>query len=202
MWFRQLGCPAPVPLAGPTHQEGGRQSSVAIGSSGPAGATGHWRCHLEQQHSPTRGSLRICMIQAGSGECSLGKRIRPAGAFEQAARPKHSLATTPSITRSIENLPAIPRPPPAPRRTRWTDPRAPQAAPGTRRDSLGAFLVAGALGEQDSPKTSQRLLKRAVSHFAYGESLAVRTRICCAVGGRPDSPKDLRAHSRNPAVDV
>jgi hypothetical protein len=44
----------------------------------------------------------------------------------------------------------------------------------------------------DSPKTSQRLLKRALSHFAYDESPAVRTRICCVVGGRPDSPKDLR----------
>jgi hypothetical protein len=49
-----------------------------------------------------------------------------------------------------------------------------QAAPGTRRDSLGAFLVAGATWVADSPKTSQRLLKRVLSHFAYGESLAVR----------------------------
>jgi hypothetical protein len=33
----------------------------------------------QQEHSPTRGSLRICMIHAGSAECSLGKRIWPAG---------------------------------------------------------------------------------------------------------------------------
>jgi hypothetical protein len=68
-------------------------------------------------------------------------------------------------------------------------PPAQQAAPGIRRDSLGAFFVAGATLVADSPKTSQRLLKRVLSHFAYGESLAVRTRICCVVGGRPDSPK-------------
>jgi hypothetical protein len=45
-----------------------------------------------------------------------------------------------------------------------------QAAPGTRRDSLGAFLVAGVAWVADSPKTSQRLLKPFLSHFAYGES--------------------------------
>jgi hypothetical protein len=30
----------------------------------------------------------------------------------------------------------------------------------------------------------QGLLKRLLSHFAYDESPAVRTRICCVVGGR------------------
>jgi hypothetical protein len=71
-------------------------------------------------------------------------------------------------------------------------PPALQEAPGTRRDLLGAFLVAGTTWVADRPKASQRLLKRVLSHFAYGESLAVRTRICCVVGGRPDSPKDLK----------
>jgi hypothetical protein len=56
-------------------------------------------------------------------------------------------------------------------------PPALPAAPGTRRDSLGAFLVAGATWVADNPQTSQRLLKRVLSHFAYGESLAVRTRM-------------------------
>jgi hypothetical protein len=53
------------------------------------------------------------------------------------------------------------------------------SGPGTRRDSLGAFLVAGATWVAEAPKTSQRLLKRALSHFAYDESPAPRTRICC-----------------------
>jgi hypothetical protein len=50
----------------------------------------------------------------------------------------------------------------------------------------------GHLGSGPPPKPPSELLKRVLSHFAYGESLAVRTRICCVVGGRPDSPKDLK----------
>jgi hypothetical protein len=50
--------------------------------------------------------------------------------------------------------------------------------------------VAGATWVADSPQTSQRLLKRVLSHFDYGESLAIRTRIRCVVGGRSDSPKE------------
>jgi hypothetical protein len=68
----------------------------------------------------------------------------------------------------------------------------PWSSAATRRDSLGAFLVAGATWVADGAQTSQRLLKRVLSHFADDESLAVRTRICCVVGGRPDSPKDLK----------
>jgi hypothetical protein len=39
--------------------------------------------------------------------------------------------------------------------------------------------VAGATWVADNPKTSQRLLKRLLSHFDYDESPAVMTRICC-----------------------
>jgi hypothetical protein len=60
-----------------------------------------------------------------------------------------------------------------------------QAAPGTRRDPLGAFLVARANWVATAPKTSQGLLKRLVSHFAYDESPAVRTRICCVEAADP-----------------
>jgi hypothetical protein len=72
-----------------------------------------------------------------------------------------------------------------------TDPRLskrPQGLVGTR---WVRFWWPGPPGVADGPKTSQRLLKRLLSHFAYDESPAVRTRICCVVGGRLDSPKDL-----------
>jgi len=58
-----------------------------------------------------------------------------------------------------------------------------------RNTTSGAAITAAALAD---PRRPQGLLKRVLSHFAYGESLAVRTRICCVVGGRPDSPKDLK----------
>jgi hypothetical protein len=74
-------------------------------------------------------------------------------------------------------------------------PPALQTAPGTRRDSLGAFLVAGA---KNLPAT----LKRVLSHFAYDESPEVRTRTCCVVDGRPDSPKDLRGPLAASRVDA
>jgi hypothetical protein len=64
----------------------------------------------------------------------------------------------------------------------------PQGLVGTR---WVRFRWRGPPGQRTAPKTSQRLLKRVLSHFAYGESLTVRTRICCVVGSRPDSPKDL-----------
>jgi CBS domain-containing protein len=105
--------------------------------------------------------------------------------YFQAAQPGRKDRREPSATLGPADLPAerridpLDRPPPL------------QAAPETRRDSLGAFLVPGGAWVADSPKTSQRLLKGLLSHFAYDESPAVRTRICC-VSGRPDSPKGPR----------
>jgi hypothetical protein len=71
-------------------------------------------------------------------------------------------------------------------RWRWTDPRLSKRRQGTRRTRWVRFWWPGPPGRvADSSKASQRLLERVLSHFAYGESLAVRTRICCVVGGRP-----------------
>jgi hypothetical protein len=113
----------------------------------------------------------------GKGIGLADRPVLPTGASLSRARrgrPKEGSASI--IRRPIGNQ----------RTFRWNStlaldrPPAPQAAPGTRRDSLGAFLVAGAIWVADSPKTSQRLLKRLLSHFAYGESPAAGTRICCA----------------------
>jgi hypothetical protein len=87
-------------------------------------------------------------------------------------------------------------------RAALADPRRPQ---GTRRDALGAFLVAGATRERTAPKTSQRLLKRLLSHFAYDESPAVRTRICCVeaagpIAQGPQGPIAASCGKRRPPV--
>jgi hypothetical protein len=68
------------------------------------------------------------------------------------------LSDTPSITRNIKDLPAIRRPPPTPGRTVGPPP-ALQAAPGTRGDSLGAFLVVGATWVADGPQNLPATLK-------------------------------------------
>ncbi len=60
----------------------------------------------------------------------------------------------------------------------------------TRRD-ISAQQREQSVSEPIS-KRPQGLSKRVLSHFVYGESLAVGTRICCVVGGRPDS-----THSRD-----
>jgi hypothetical protein len=106
------------------------------------------------------------MIHAGSTEWSLGLGADMARrGLEQAARLKHSLVSDlPSVTRNIEDLPPIGRPPPTPRRTVGPTP-ALQAAPGTRRDSLGAFLVAGATWVADSPQNLPGTLKAPPESF-------------------------------------
>jgi hypothetical protein len=100
--------------------------------------------------------------------------------LDRAARLKHPYySDTPSITRRTYLRYGETQEGPLDR------PSALQAAPRTRRDWLGAFLVARPPWVADNPKTSQRLLKRVLSHFSYDESPAVGTLICCvSVVGR------------------
>jgi hypothetical protein len=72
-------------------------------------------------------------------------------------------------------------------------PPALQAAPGTRRDTLGAFLVAGATWVADSPQNLPATLKRRPESFRLWRVAGGQDSHLLSRGGRPDSPKDLRA---------
>ena len=71
--------------------------------------------------------------------------------------------------------------------------------PGLRRKATGVLFRIDATLERTAPKTSQRLLKRVLSHFTHDESPGVKTRIWCVVGGRhdpssPNGPRVIRVH--------
>jgi hypothetical protein len=79
-------------------------------------------------------------------------------------------------------------------------PPALQATPGTRTGLLGVFDRRGHL-VADGPKNLPATLKRRPESFAYGESLAVRTRICCVVAAGPIAQRTSRP-SRITTVDA